>query len=183
MKKNLDLAYKYEKALALYKNYRNVFVKYLGRRYDIEPDILEDYYQESFIALYDSIKSGVFKEESESMKSYLIGIGKNKILNYLRGKQKYETEDIDKYAYLEEKEKQDSLEWKEKQTITFRYVSTMKEPCSSILSLYYYEEKSMNEIAEELNYKNASVAKSRKTECMNLLRQKLTSRFEKEDLL
>ncbi|MDL2222798.1 sigma-70 family RNA polymerase sigma factor [Bacteroidales bacterium OttesenSCG-928-M11] len=181
MKKNSNSGNEYDEALSVYKSYRNVFVSYLNKRYDVNRNVLEDYYQESFIALYDSIQKGVFEEESVSMKTYLIGIGKNKVLNYLRGKR--ETENIESFANLEEKEKPDSLEWKEKQVIALRYVSTMKEPCSSILSLYYYEEKSMNEIAEEMNYKNASVAKSRKTECMNKLREMVTTRFKKEDLL
>jgi DNA-directed RNA polymerase specialized sigma24 family protein len=40
------------------------------------------------------------------------------------------------------------------------------EPCGSIIRLFYYEDKSMDEIAEEVGYKNATTAKSKKNQCM-----------------
>lgn len=171
---------KFGHALALYESYRTVFIQYMMREFRLEKDFLEDIYQDSFLVLFDAVKKGTFRQESSSMKSFLITTGRNQILNHLRSQRNMD--EIDKVDEID-KDKADSLENREKQQIVSRYVSKMEEPCCTILSLYYYEEKSMVEIAEEMSYKNASVAKSRKSECMSQLRKKLTNRFKKEDLL
>ena len=46
----------------------------------------------------------------------------------------------------------------------------MTEPCNSILTLYYWDEKSMKEIADLKEYSSADSAKSQKNKCMNKLK-------------
>lgn len=48
------------------------------------------------------------------------------------------------------------------------------EPCGSIIRLFYYEELSMDEIAEEIGYKNATTAKAKKSQCMTDLIKRVT---------
>ena len=48
------------------------------------------------------------------------------------------------------------------------------EPCASIIRLFYYEELSMDEIAEEIGYKNATTAKAKKSQCMTDLIKRVT---------
>ena len=48
------------------------------------------------------------------------------------------------------------------------------EPCSSIIRLFYYEDMSMDEIADEIGYKNATTAKAKKSQCMNDLIKRVT---------
>ncbi len=40
------------------------------------------------------------------------------------------------------------------------------DPCHQLLDLYYYKKKSMDEIAERLDYKNTDTAKNQKYKCM-----------------
>ena len=47
-----------------------------------------------------------------------------------------------------------------------RLVQNMNEPCRSILWAYYWEGKSMSEIANENGYTGKDVAKSQKSRCM-----------------
>ena len=49
----------------------------------------------------------------------------------------------------------------------------MEEPCKSILKYYYYENFSMNKIAEAMKYKNANTVKSQKLRCMKYLEESL----------
>ena len=49
------------------------------------------------------------------------------------------------------------------------------EPCGSIIRLFYYENMSMDEIAEEIGYRNATTAKAKKNTCMNDLILRLTT--------
>lgn len=49
------------------------------------------------------------------------------------------------------------------------------EPCCSIIRLFYYEKLSMDEIADEVGYRNASTAKAKKSQCMSDLIARVTS--------
>ena len=48
------------------------------------------------------------------------------------------------------------------------------EPCGSIIRLFYYEDMSMDEIAEEIGYKNATTAKAKKSQCMSDLIERVS---------
>lgn len=48
------------------------------------------------------------------------------------------------------------------------------EPCASIIKLFYYENMSMEEIAEEIGYRNAQTAKAKKSQCMTDLIKRVT---------
>jgi RNA polymerase sigma-70 factor (ECF subfamily) len=43
----------------------------------------------------------------------------------------------------------------------------MSDSCKQILNLFYYEKKSMDEIALILNYKNGDTIKSKKSRCIS----------------
>ena len=44
------------------------------------------------------------------------------------------------------------------------------EPCKTLLELYYFHDMSMDQIAENLDYKNRATAKNLKYKCLNRLR-------------
>lgn len=48
------------------------------------------------------------------------------------------------------------------------------EPCRTLLLLYYWEERSMEEIAAQLKFANADTAKSKKYQCKKALERILT---------
>ena len=48
------------------------------------------------------------------------------------------------------------------------------EQCRRILLLFYWEEKSMEEIAAELGFANTDTAKSKKYQCKKSLQKQLT---------
>ncbi|MGB6649412.1 MAG: sigma-70 family RNA polymerase sigma factor, partial [Bacteroidota bacterium] len=47
------------------------------------------------------------------------------------------------------------------------------EPCRTLLLLFYWEERSMGEIAVELGFANADTAKSKKYQCKKALEKLL----------
>lgn len=67
----------------------------------------------------------------------------------------------------------------ERQAIMMKVLEKFAEPCKSIVRLFYFNAYSMNEIADELKYKNEDVVKSQKTRCMKELKRLVKERLKK----
>ena len=66
--------------------------------------------------------------------------------------------------------------------ITSEEVKKMREPCCSVLTLYYWDRKCMDEIATIMNYSNGDVAKNRKSLCIKELRRRVSFRLRAEGI-
>lgn len=163
----------------LYLLYREPFMAFALKHFDYDRESAADLYQDSFMALYQNIVEGRITHLSASLKTYLFQIGKFKMMNRDRQTRSRQTVDLrDDIGNVEQSyadHGQASMS-----DITFEEVSAMEEPCCSVLSLYYWERKSMAQIAHEMNYKNENVAKNRKSLCMKKLRRVLSTRFQRE---
>jgi RNA polymerase sigma-70 factor (ECF subfamily) len=51
----------------------------------------------------------------------------------------------------------------------------LAEPCKSIIKMFYYDKRSMQEIAQSLGYKSEDVAKNQKARCLKSARSALNS--------
>jgi DNA-directed RNA polymerase specialized sigma24 family protein len=58
----------------------------------------------------------------------------------------------------------------------------MDEPCCSLLDKFYWEELSGEEIARQMNYKNADTVKTQKYKCMQKLKVALTGVLKSHNL-
>lgn len=163
----------------IYKLYRGQFISYAMKNFRVSEAEAIDIYQDSFIALHQNVQSGRLSNLSVSLRSYLFQIGKYKILNLLRRSDRHSFEMMDEKAFHDEC---DSPDWVLKQEITYRAVLAMQEPCSTVLSLYYWEQKSMSEIASAMNYKSDQIAKNRKSLCLKKLKEDLIQKFNTEGL-
>lgn len=72
---------------------------------------------------------------------------------------------------------------KEKHQIIHKCVAELGETCKKVLSYYYFEGRSMKEIAELLNFANADTAKTKKYKCKKELDKKIKSRYTAEDFI
>lgn len=161
----------------LYDLYRGEFAAFARRCYSLDEAAAAEIYQESFIALYENIRRGKLTRLSVSLKTYLFRIARNKILNARRdaaGKNEELREAFPETG---------NDEWTARQEIVYRTVQEMQEPCNSVLTLYYWERRSMEEIARKLNYAGAQVAKNRKLACMRKLKAVLTAKLTAEGLI
>lgn len=164
----------------IYKLYREDFIKYAIKNFNLSYSDATEMYQESFVALYQNIKNGKLSSLTSSLRTYLFQIGKYKMLNQNRDNK------TDNIAISEIKDLDDTEEltedWKCKQEITYQVVADMGEPCFTVLSLYYWERKSMAEIASIFNYKSEQIAKNRKSLCLKKLKALLLDKFKSEGL-
>jgi len=172
-----DVIAKNERAITqLYNMYRSEFIGFFVREYSIAITDAAEIYQESFIAMYQNIVNGKVTAISYSLKTYLFKIGKYKIYNRFRDAKPM----VELHTLTTDT---DSEEEQFMQNLVNEVVFAMENQCSKLLSLFYWQRKSMKEIADIMDYKNEQVAKNRKSICMKRLKERLKARFREEDLM
>lgn len=169
-----------EKSLEkIYSDYRNEFMLWAIRNHECSMDEAKDVFQQSVIIFYENIKSGKLTQLTTKVKTYLFSIGKNKILELIRAKNKQQGQYYDQvymdndYLYHEADE-----EYEVKLMNVENCLIKMGHPCKRILEQYYYHRKSMMEISEIMDYKNSDTVKNLKYKCLQKLRQIFKSKFE-----
>jgi RNA polymerase sigma factor (sigma-70 family) len=152
----------------LYQENRGSFVLFAKRFLTDEDEIL-DVYQDAIIALCENARKGKLDDLQSTVGTYLFGIGKFMMYSKLKKKGKQIlttdfTEVVMEYEYYEEDEKNLQL------TLLRKQFSQLGEQCKKVLTLFYYEEKKLDEIQEILGYTNKDVLKSQKSRCLKQLR-------------
>lgn len=160
----------------IYGLYRDEFFLFLKNRLWKEKDVILDIYQDAFMVLCNKIYEDKLNENNlkSSLKTYLFGVGEKLAWNVNRKKgnmreQNFnEIQDIpdDEQGFGEENEK-----------IIQTAVNEMGEPCHTILLKQYWEDKSGEEIAIELSYKNADTLKNQKYRCIQKLKKNLQDKI------
>ena len=158
----------------LYKKFRTPFIKWAVRQYPRYADDVPDVYQRAFTIFYFNVKEGKFTGQDSTIPTYLYGIGKN-LLNKMAGNKHEQTESLDsiKEIVLSPENTFDKFEISHRQQLVRSILEKVGEPCKTILTKYYYDNFSMEAIAENLGYKTSMVAKKKKCECLIKIRKAL----------
>lgn len=154
----------------LYKQHYKTLSSWIIKNGGDEEDAA-DICQESMIVLYEKSKDKTFSLTCKAT-TYLFAISKhlwykkansNKAHTFL-GEEDDVAEDYqgDLKAHHERELHYEQLD---------HALQQIGEPCSKLLKLYYYGNKSMQEIAAELNYTNADNAKTQKYKCLARLKK------------
>ncbi len=133
----------------------------------------KDIFQEAFVAFWKNIKEGKFKEqESSSVKGYLLTIAKNKWTDYLRSSAYKKTVTDNGSITMHQANEETAVDEDEEKKRNALKIAIQKLDfgCRELLSQFYFERKSMNEIASELKMGSASV-RNKKYRCMEKLRK------------
>lgn len=159
----------------VYEEYRDQFLQWVRREFSCSLEDAKDIYQLTIVIFHDNVKSGKLQHLVSSLKSYIYGIGKNVARDHRRKLDRRAA--IDPYTWLSENLSDDSDEVDENMlALARKVVAALGQPCQRLIELFYYEQKTMEEIRVELNYKNTDSAKNQKYKCMERLR----SLFEKQ---
>lgn len=157
----------------VYNHYREEFVGFVRKHFVGDDDAIFDLYQDSCMALYSNILSGRLTADAltrASLKTYLFKVGYNKLVDmYRRANTRSRRAFIDNFDYTTFYDDCDD-ELTEREVVVRRAVEQMAEPCATILRLYYWDDRSMKEIASEGGYSSADSAKSQKSKCMAKLK-------------
>ena len=171
-----------------YNRLRPAFMRKLTQHYpSLSLGDAENLYQDTFIAIYDNLLAERVREDT-CWSNYIITIGLNlankemrrtTVTDYIGNGKDYESKDsivrkaeqIMKDMPDEELPLSDNLEV---QSLLGNELTHTPEPCASIIKFFYYENMSMEEIAEEIGYRNAQTAKAKKSQCMTDLIKRVT---------
>lgn len=148
----------------VYLEIKPQFLTYAQRQFrNIDIEDLEDIYQDTIIVFYNNITRGLLTEITSSLSAYIIQIGKIKLIQFSEKQQKSRELKNNFAGNIITSEEYDN---RIDQAVKFIF-SKMSDACKQILNLFYYEKKSMDEIALILDYKNADTVKSKKSRCIS----------------
>jgi len=167
----------------IYEKHRKDFIRWVIFKFNIESELAEDAFSDAVIDLYQNIiREKYSKKENTSLKSYLFEIGKFKILNILNKNKVAETHlkriaDNAEHSYFTEQSGLAELAQKVSGLLIM-----LDERCRKVLTLYYYQELSMEQIAAKMEFKNQDVAKNKKLKCLKRLQSIAFGRINQEDM-
>ena len=131
-----------------------------------------DVYQEAFIVVWNNIKNSTFIPINETaIEGYLFSIAKNKWMDIVRSTRFKKTNNTLNEAILNE----EAYEAYQDDVFDLKLKSTMNafknlgQPCKELLTTFYFEKKSLKDIATLLNIEEAT-ARNKKYRCMEKLR-------------
>jgi len=158
-------------AKALYLNQYQIVESYLVSKGASSSDV-KDVFQEGIAILYVQIKSGKYKQDAK-LSTYLIGICKRLWFKHLIKNQKLVyTQDFDHkeedFNTIHEEIAQD-----QKINAVLDVLKQLSVDCQKVLKLFYYQRKTMEDIADLLGYKGAQSAKNKKHKCLKYLKTKI----------
>jgi len=154
----------------LYSLYKTECIGWLTSKGNVQLEDAKEIFQTSVVILYDNVISGKLEQLNSNVKSYLIGICKNKAYELYRAQKKTRVTDqfptVRSYIMEGVSEKVELEERIDAMTLA---LNTLGDPCRLLLQLFYYKKKSMEEITGMMAYKNASTTKNLKYKCIKRL--------------
>ncbi|WP_303873860.1 RNA polymerase sigma factor [Bacteroides acidifaciens] len=166
----------------LYELYKSPFIQFATKYYFVNEDTAADIYQESFTAMYQNIRNGKYTERNISLKTYLFEIGKHHIFKHLNQEQK-KMGMLQTLASEWGAQQYPVEEWNEAQNIVSKLLEEADTDCNKVLTLYYWEHRKMEDIAQYMNYKTEQVAKNKKSSCLRRLSFELKKRLESAGII
>lgn len=178
-------------AFDLEKHCRDYFNDHYKAVFFCSEEKRSEIFQNSFIKLWENIENGKIRVKdgvllgsndkpfTSSLTTYFMSIARFKYLEYARTiKPEKEINDEERMGHLREGEgsfRPMNLLYDKSTTkmedIIADCIATMSERCNQILTKFYYEDKNLDEIMEEIpSFSSKKALKSMKYKCMETLR-------------
>ncbi len=164
-----------EKALEfIYKKYYRMMTKLVITNSGTE-DEARDIYQEALVVFWQKARSGNFVLTSK-ISTYVYSICQNLWRKELDRKKRLSNEEKDSPETLD-------LDGPEREKIIARCMEQLGETCRKVLMYYYFDEMSMQEIADKLGFANTDTAKTKKYKCKQKLDELVKAQYTEQDFL
>lgn len=164
-----------EKALEfLYKKYYRMMTKLVITNSGTEEEA-RDIYQDALIVFWQKATSGNLVLTSK-ISTYIYSICQNLWRKELDRKKRLSNEEKDSAVTM-------NMDSAEKEKIIARCMEQLGETCKKVLMFYYFEEMSMQDIAEKLGFANTDTAKTKKYKCKKKLDELVKAQYSEQDFL
>jgi RNA polymerase sigma factor (sigma-70 family) len=161
-----------EALVKLYTTNHKQVLAYVTRNNGTRDDA-EDMLQEALVILWERVRTGRY-EYSARIGTFVVGTVKNMWLRRLaRMRREIPTDMADDPTPDEDKSTLEQMIDAEEAAGIALAITRLGDPCRSILLLYYWEERSMDDIATTLGFANADTVKSKKYQCKKALEKLL----------
>ena len=152
-----------------YHSHRSHFISLAQLNYNISLTDSQDLFQEVMIVLVTKIQNKTITTITGSLKTLIFGIGKQLIRNRLK---LIYNKGVRAEKYYRKKTTELIInETDDRCVLIMSILDDMKEPCRSILKLFYIDNLRLKEIAVTLNYKSAESVKVQKHRCLKQLKE------------
>ncbi len=164
-----------EKALEfLYKKYYRMMTKLVITNSGTEEEA-RDVYQDALVVFWQKATSGNLVLTSK-ISTYIYSICQNLWRKELDRKKRLSNEEKDTAVTMD-------LDTAEKEKIIARCIDQLGDTCKKVLMYYYFDELSMQDIAEKLGFANTDTAKTKKYKCKKKLDDLVKAQYSEQDFL
>ncbi|GAB4398557.1 MAG: sigma-70 family RNA polymerase sigma factor [Microscillaceae bacterium] len=161
----LDIVYK--------KNYK-MMVRLIIKNNGTE-DEAKDIYQEAIVVFWQKARQPEFVLTSK-ISTFLYSVCLNLWRKELERKARLSSE-------MKDGETISNYDQLEKEKVVQECINSLGETCRQVLMYYYFDNYSMQEIADKMGFANADTAKSKKYKCKKELDNLIKSKYKATDFL
>jgi RNA polymerase sigma factor (sigma-70 family) len=164
-----------EKALEyLYKKYYRMMTSIIIKN-NGEEEEAKDVFQDALIVFWQNVTSGKLVLTSK-ISTYIYSICLNLWRKELDRKSRLSHEEKDEAEYMDD-------EQKERAKIIHQCIERMDETCRKLLTYYYFDDMSMQDITDKLGFANTDTTKTRKYKCKKKLDSLIKAKYSASDFL
>ena len=138
-------------------------------------DEARDVYQDALVVFWQKARSGKLVLTSK-ISTYVYSICQNLWRKELERKKRLSHESRDASVTID-------MDSPERNKIMARCLNQLGETCRKVLMYYYFDEMSMQEIADRLGFANTDTAKTKKYKCKQKLDELVRSQYSEKDFL
>jgi len=158
----------------LYKKYYRMMTKLVISNSGTEEEA-RDVYQDALIVFWQKATSGNLVLTSK-MSTFIYSICQNLWRKELDRKKRLSNEEKDSSVEMD-------TETLEREKIIAGCIEQLGDTCKKVLTYYYFDELSMQDIADKLGFANTDTAKTKKYKCKKKLDELVKAQYSEKDFL
>jgi RNA polymerase sigma factor (sigma-70 family) len=164
-----------EKALEyLYKKYYRMMTKMVISNSGTE-DEAKDIFQDALVVFWQKARSGNLVMTAK-ISTYIYSVCQNLWRKELDRKKRLSNEEKDSPVSQD-------MDTPEKEKIIAKCLDQLGETCRKVLMYYYFDDMSMQDIADKLGFANTDTAKTKKYKCKQKLDELIKAQYSEQDFL
>ena len=164
-----------EKALEfLYKKYYRMMTKLVITNSGTEEEA-KDVFQDALVVFWQKARSGNLVMTAK-ISTYIYSVCQNLWRKELDRKKRLSNEEKDVAVKMD-------LDTPEREKIIAKCLSQIGETRRKVLTYYYFDDMSMQEIADRLGFANTDTAKTKKYKCKQKLDELIKAQYSEQDFL